>query len=192
MPILLADAGPIVGFTAGNQHHMLLHVIQRTHGSIQVPHHVDGEITRATRSKSRRAESNYQWMKAQGHVTVLPEQGIGIGDAKVVRIAATLIDQQPASMHSRTRDLGEAFTVAHAAVMAKVGPAPEVLIDDRGGLRFAKQYNLVVRNTVWVFRQAIGFGFITSTAELEKSYDDVSRHSTLPLLGSTGLVDVLR
>ena len=135
MALLVADASPIVGFVAAGEHPLLWQVVSNVYGQLLVPHHVDGEISRISAQKSRKAATNYAWMKQQGQVTVLDE--VTVVDP-VAATAATLLGVGPRRQFGeRRKDVGEALTVAHAKHLRRQGQPAEVLVDDSRGQRFA-------------------------------------------------------
>lgn len=188
MALLVADASPIVGFVAAHQHDLLWQVTVQTHGHILVPAHVDGEIADIAASKSRKAASNYQWLKDQNHVRVLDRVDIF---SPVANLASTLLDTSASDFHDRTKDLGEALTVAHARNFRRQGTPADVLIDDGKGVRWADTYKITCHGTVWIFTEAIMQKRLTTKDDLEAAYTAVARHSRLPELGKTGLPDLL-
>ena len=112
-------------------------------------------------------------------------------DADVFVTASTLLDS-PRAINERTKNLGEALTVGHARKFRKANIAAEVLMDDTGGVRWALDYKIPVRDTVWVLSKAIEFGEITTKPQLRSIFTNVSRHAQLPKLAATGLLDQLR
>lgn len=58
MALLVADASPVVGFTAAGEHRLLWQVVSTVYGQLLVPHHVDGEIRRTAARTSRKARGN--------------------------------------------------------------------------------------------------------------------------------------
>lgn len=186
MALLVADASPVVGFVAAGEHPLLWQVVSTVYGQLLVPHHVDGEISRIAAQKSRKAATNYAWMKQQGQVTLLPE--VTVVDP-VAATAATLLGVGTRRQFGeREKDVGEALTVAHAKHLRRQGQPADVLVDDGRGQRFAHALQVPSRNTVWVFRYAIDTGQITSVERLREAYDAVSKHSQLPTLALTGLL----
>ena len=186
MALLVADASPVVGFVAAGEHPLLWQVVSTVYGQLLVPHHVDGEISRTAAKKSRKAATNYAWMKQQGQVTVLAE--VTVVDP-VAATAATLLGVGTRRQFGeREKDVGEALTVAHAKHLRREGQPADVLVDDSRGQRFADALQVPSRNTVWVFGHAIDIGQIATAERLREAYDAVSKHSQLPTLAHTGLL----
>lgn len=185
MALLIADASPIVGFVAASQHPLLWDVISTTHGHIYVPAHVDGEIARIAKKISRKALNNYNWMKNTQQIQVLPVVAV---TSPIASWAATMLDSIPTNFHDRTKDLGEALTVAHARDFRQQGTSADVLIDDSGGTKFAHTYQVQCHTTVWVFDEAVTQQRITTSTHLKDAYQAVARHSKLPALEDTGLL----
>ena len=124
MALLVADASPVVGFVAAGEHPLLWQVVSTVYGHLLVPHHVDGEISRTAAKKSRKAATNYAWMKQQGQVTVLDE--VTVVDP-VAATAATLLGVGPRrQFDEREKDVGEALTVAHAKHLRRQGHPADV------------------------------------------------------------------
>lgn len=189
MALLVADASPVVGFVAASEHHLLWQVVSSAYGQLLVPHHVDGEISRTAAKVSRKAATNYAWMKEQGQMTVLAE--VTVVDP-VAATAATLLGVGTRRQFGeREKDVGEALTVAHAKHLRRHGQPADVLVDDSRGQRFADTLRVPSRNTVWVFGHAIDSGQITAAKRLRDAYDAVAKHSQLPRLAQTGLLERL-
>lgn len=190
MALLVADASPVVGFVAASEHRLLWQVVSNVYGQLLVPHHVDGEITRTAAKTSRKAATNYAWMKQQGQVAVLPE--VTVADP-VAATAATLLGiGTRRSFGEREKDVGEALTIAHAKHLRAQGRPADVLVDDSRGQRFADALHVPSRSTVWVFAHAIDSGLIATAHRLRDAYEAVAKHSQLPVLARTGLLDRLR
>lgn len=190
-PILIADAGPIVAFIASNQWELLLDVVKRTHAQpMLIPHQVDQEIARVLRNKKGAAAlGRYVWVKKQSNqVRILPEISVGTGDPTVFTVAAGLLDTLPNSITERTRDAGEAFAVAHAAVMRKSGLSVDVYLDDSGGRSMAAKYQVPCVDTYLVLQYAIDFGLIVSKPELRRIYEALAKHLHMLSIYASGLL----
>lgn len=191
MTLLIADASPIVGFACSQKHQILVDVVARLYGHILVPYEVDAEIVTKTAQKNRAGVSAYAWMKAQGHVIVLPQAHATGPTQQIAAFAAALLDTVTGGITARMKNKGEAFAVAHARIAIQQGTATHLLVDDGGGTDWAHRYSIQTYNTVWVFAQAIHFGFITDKDDLTTTYRAVRTHSRLPELAKTPLLQQL-
>jgi hypothetical protein len=201
MPLLLADASPVVGFAAASQHDVLWRVVQSRCGEIVVDYQIDREVTRVARATSRKALSNYDWMKRQRQVRVLPEVTPFGTDADVFNTAANLLDadirrsgapqNRLVAFDELTKDLGEALTVGHARKLRRARTDAEILIDDGGGIAWADRFQIPHVGTLWILEQAITDQDITDRARLTEVYTAISKHARLPRLRDTPLLGML-
>lgn len=187
MTLLLADASPLIGFIQSGTHQILVDVIKQNHGHITVAHQVDIEICRNL--NGRTPPSTYSWMKNSAFAVVLDEPTIEGAGADVISTASLMVDTLHQGDVTKTKNLGEALTIAHAVVNHKSNiPTPTtVLIDDAGGVRWADQFNIPHVDTIWVFAEAQRLGVLPNRSAVKTAYTAVGRHSSLPDFNRSGL-----
>ncbi len=191
MSLLVADASPIVAFVAADLVDFLLDAVESAYKKpLLLPHQVDVEVGRVLRGIGPKHAARYAWARdSGGRLCVLAEQAVGVGDPHVSQLAYALLDTVPGSVNEKTKNAGEAFTVAHAASMRRKDATADVLIDDGDGRRMAKKLNVPCVDTYWVFQTAVDLNLIGSKADLRKKYAAVSTYLYLNSFESTGLLD---
>ena len=174
MPLLLADASPIIAFSNGNQRLLLTKVVCATHGCIEVPHFVDSEIHGKC---SRVGAENYLTMKSEGVIRVYQEPMFNGPDEDIILAVLDLLDLEDGEFHERVKDGGEAFAVAYATRHKKSGTVPNILMDDRQGREWAEREAIPTLRTLWIFEEAKRQRIITTRDHMIASYNAVRRHT---------------
>lgn len=172
MPLLLADASPIIAFCNGNQHTLLAGVVRATYGWIEVPHLVNTEVQDRC---SRVGAENYLTMKAQGVIRPNREAVLYGNDDDILLHVLDLLDLEEGDVRARLKDGGEAFAVAYAVRHQKHGAEPCILMDDRKGRDWARRAGIPVLPTLWVFQEAKRRKLITTSAQMRVAYEAVAR-----------------
>lgn len=174
MPLLLADASPIIAFCNGGEHRLLANVTRLAVGRIEVPHFVDNEIHQKC---NRVGAENYLALKAQGAIHVYDEPMFNGPDEDVLSHVLDLLDLEDGDFHARVKDGGEAFAVAYAARHKRNGTDPRILMDDRQGRDWARFEGVQVHRTIWVFEEAKRRRIVTTAHAMTTSYEAVCRHT---------------
>lgn len=174
MPLLLADASPIIAFCNGRQHDILERVVRPSHDHLEVPFIVNLEVHD---NCNRVGAENYLALKARGFIVVYDEPKLYGPDDDVMLHALEFLDLDEGDYRSRMRNGGEAFAVAYACRHAREGVSASILMDDRVGRDWARREGIPVKRSLWVFEEARNLGLLATAHAMTAAYEDVRRHT---------------
>jgi len=187
---LIADASPLIAFFNGHEHDLLFSVVRLRANSIHVPDHVDLEIRR---NCGKNGMQNYLEALAKDDIQVFEEPRYNGTYSRVLEWTFELLDVDVDEYGSYTKDAGEAFAVAHCRDQIESGASAEILIDDRRGRKWAQDWSIPIRRTLWVFEEAKQLKLITTKQEMVSSYESVAIHTKAlyPIGEEPGLLEGL-
>ena len=189
-PIIIGDAGLLIGFIASDNHQLLVDLIPKISGGgkLQIPLVVKNEIQNyANKPGEGKVRNRLAWLIEQKHTTVLPDVNIDSNSGVIATVAA-IRDRSVDQALDDPKDLGETLVVAHAVAAKKRGVSHiYVAIDDAGGRRLAKRYGLHNLITEDFLQLCVKSRIITSSQQLRARYDEIAKKSALPRFQDTDL-----
>lgn len=133
-PPFILDAGPALNFLSKGHQNLLINAVGRQ--PIHAPESVQTEVARRSLkdARFRGAEGRWRSMKPNW-LTVLSDSA---DDQHLLMAAQVLLNTPLGVRLDEGDDLGETMVVLHAYVRARQQSTVFVIIDDKGGRRFAQ------------------------------------------------------
>ncbi|CAL9505919.1 hypothetical protein SUDANB106_03560 [Streptomyces sp. enrichment culture] len=183
----MLDAVVCVHFAGANLNRVLTAALEYAEWTILVPQEVCDEI----RGKDRKypgLERRWAALESSRYVRVLPRLVIGeASQARAVQVLEALRDAEFEQAIRRPKDLGECVVVAQGVRLREQGHQVTLLMDDRGGLAMAADWDLTCATIEDVLVLAVHAGCFRTVEELARAYRKLQEYGS----GLPGFRDTL-